>query len=236
MTPVLVLIPKGINDTDWYMRKPTKVMPGKSLGIRAKRNARQREEILKAGLTVFARKGFRGASMDDIALELEATKGLLYYHFKTKDEILNSILAENELISGIEAGMVAPQGLPLNEAVQLGVRRALALMDANRELVRFIHVQALLSSKEAEMVYTKVLNRLYEAATRWLESFKHAGQIRPDVNTRDLGRFLVDAISNHFLQRQIFGSEPEPGYLDGMLDVLRQGIATGVERGVPGQS
>ena len=174
--------------------------------------------------------------MDDIALELEATKGLLYYHFKTKEEILNSILAENPLVSGIAAGLVAPEGMSLSEAVQLGVRRALALLEANRELVRFIHVQALLSSKEAETVYTKILNRLYEGATRWLESFKQRGQIRPDVNTRDLGRFLVDAISNHFLQQQIFGLQPEPGYLDGMLDVLRQGIATGLERGAPGQS
>ncbi len=173
------------------MAKRPKVMPGSRSGIKAKRKARKREEILKAGLKVFAKRGFQGTSMDDIALELEATKGLLYYHFKTKEQILNSILAENELIGGIEAGMVAPQGLPLNEAVQLGVQRALALMEANRELVRFIHVQALLSSKEAETVYTKVLNRLYEAATRWLESFKQAGQIRPDVNTRVLGQFLV---------------------------------------------
>lgn len=196
------------------------------MGIKAKRRARKREEILKAGLKVFARKGFSAATMDDIATELEATKGLLYYHFKTKEEILTTILAENDLIPGIEAGMVAPPGVPLIEAVGLAVRGALALMDANRELVRFIHVQALLSSREAELVYSKILNRLYEAAARWLESFKQSGQVRADVNTRALGRFLVDAISNHFLQRQIFGSQPEPGYLDGMLEVLRRGVAT----------
>src|ERR1700674_4499474 len=129
------------------MSNGAKVMPGKPSAIRARRNARKREEILKAGLKVFAEKGFEGASMDDIALELEATKGLLYGHFKTKEEILNSILAENALVSGIESAMVAPEGVSLTEAVRLGVGRALALMDANVELMRFIHVQALLSSK-----------------------------------------------------------------------------------------
>ncbi len=218
------------------MPKRSKIVPGKPLGIRAKRSARQREEILKAGLTVFAIKGFQGASMDDIALELEATKGLLYYHFKTKEEILNSILADNPLVSGIAASMVAPEGVSLTEVVRLGVQRALALMDENRELMRFIHVQALLSSKEAETVYTKFLSRLYEGAARWLESLQQRGQIRTDVDTRGLGRFIVDAISNHFLQREIFGSQLEPGYLDGILGVLREGIATGVERGTPRQS
>ena len=174
--------------------------------------------------------------MDDIALELEATKGLLYYHFKTKDQILNTILAENDLISGIEAALVVPEGLPLIDAVRLAVRGGLALLDANRELVRFLHVQALLSSKEAEIVYTKVLNRLYEVAARWLENFKRTGQVRPDADTRALGRFMVDAISHHFLVGQIFGLQPEPGYLDGMLDVLRRGIETEqVEKGSPKQ-
>ncbi len=56
----------------------------KPSGLWAKRRARKREEIIKAGLKVFAEKGYQGAAMDDIALELEATKGLLYYHFKTK--------------------------------------------------------------------------------------------------------------------------------------------------------
>jgi AcrR family transcriptional regulator len=218
------------------MRKRPKVMPGKSSGIAARRHARRREEILKAGLKVFAAKGFQGASMDDIALELEATKGLLYGHFKTKEEILNSILAENALVSGIESAMVAPEGVSLTEAVRLGVGRALALMDANLELMRFIHVQALLSSKEAEKVYSKFLNRLYEAAARWLESFKQRGQVRTDVDTQGLGRFMVDAVTNHFFQQQIFGSPPEPGYLDGILSVLREGVAPVIERGTPRQS
>lgn len=226
----------GITDTRRYVTKRSKITPGKPLGMRAKRSARQRAEILKAGLTVFARKGFQGTSMDDIALELQATKGLLYYHFKTKEEILNSILADNPLVSGITAGMVAPEGVSLTEAVRMGVQRGLTLMDENRELMRFVHVQALLSSKQAETVYAKFLNRLYEGAARWLESLKQRGQIRSDVDTRGLGRFIVDAISNHFLQREMFGSQLEAGYLDGILGVLREGIATEVERGAPKQS
>ena len=42
--------------------------------IRARRAERKRQEIVRAVLKVFAEKGFAGATMDDIALELEATK------------------------------------------------------------------------------------------------------------------------------------------------------------------
>src|SRR5208282_259713 len=108
-------------------------------GLRDQRRARKREEILKAGLKVFAEKGYRGATMDDIATELEATKGLLYYHFETKEQILNAILAETQLIAGIEAGLTMPHGMPLAEALQQAVKRSVELMESNGELVRFLH-------------------------------------------------------------------------------------------------
>jgi len=70
-------------------------------GIRARRAERKRNEILQAGLKVFARKGFHAATMDDIALELEATKGLLYYHFRTKEELLQAVLSDDALLDAI---------------------------------------------------------------------------------------------------------------------------------------
>src|SRR5437868_1917750 len=59
------------------------ISPVRVSTVRARRAERTREQILRAGLKVFSEKGFQGATMDDIALELEATKGLIYYHFKT---------------------------------------------------------------------------------------------------------------------------------------------------------
>jgi len=186
-----------------------------------------REEILRAGLKVFAEKGYRGATMNDIATELEATKGLLYYHFKTKEEILNAILGENQFIAGIEAGMVAPQGAPLAEALRMSVCGALAVMESNGELVRFLHVQALLSGKEAEFVYTKVLDRLYEGAARWIEAFKATGEVRADLDGRTWGQLLVDFTTSYFLLKQIFGEHAQPPreYVDGVLRILLDGIA-----------
>src|SRR2546428_13668586 len=121
---------------------------GKILNIRERRAERKREEILRAGLKVFAAKGFRAATMDDIALELEATKGLLYYHFKTKEEILEAILSENDLIEGIERGFAALPAMPLRQGLRQAIAGSLALMESNRELVRFLQVQALLSTAQ----------------------------------------------------------------------------------------
>lgn len=48
----------------------------------------RRIDILKSAAAAFRRRGYHGASVDEIASALEMTKGNLYYYFRNKEEIL----------------------------------------------------------------------------------------------------------------------------------------------------
>jgi TetR/AcrR family transcriptional regulator, cholesterol catabolism regulator len=48
----------------------------------------KRAEILRSAASAFRRRGYHGASVEEIALALGMTKGSLYYYFKNKEEIL----------------------------------------------------------------------------------------------------------------------------------------------------
>jgi AcrR family transcriptional regulator len=50
--------------------------------------ADRRIEILKSAAAAFRRRGYHGASVDEIASALEMTKGNLYYYFENKEAIL----------------------------------------------------------------------------------------------------------------------------------------------------
>lgn len=50
--------------------------------------ADRRVEILKSAAAAFRRRGYHGASVDEIASTLEMTKGNLYYYFRNKEDIL----------------------------------------------------------------------------------------------------------------------------------------------------
>ena len=54
----------------------------------------RKQEILAAATAVFAQKGFAGASMDDIVRASGISKGGLYWHFKSKDELIAAILSQ----------------------------------------------------------------------------------------------------------------------------------------------
>ncbi|TSD99911.1 TetR/AcrR family transcriptional regulator [Skermania sp. ID1734] len=53
-----------------------------------------RDRILHVALELFTERGYEGTSLREIAERLEVTKAALYYHFKSKDAILLSLLAE----------------------------------------------------------------------------------------------------------------------------------------------
>jgi TetR/AcrR family transcriptional regulator, cholesterol catabolism regulator len=51
----------------------------------------QRQEAIKAAASVFAEKGFHGASTRDIAERLGIKQGSLYYYFRSKEEALGEV-------------------------------------------------------------------------------------------------------------------------------------------------
>jgi len=61
---------------------------------RTRRSMRTRERILAAATEVFARRGFHGARVADIAEQAGIAYGLVYHHFRNKDDILAAIFSE----------------------------------------------------------------------------------------------------------------------------------------------
>src|SRR5262249_10424519 len=50
-----------------------------------------RDALLDAAASVFAKRGFHGASLDEIAATAGYTRGAIYKHFADKDELLHEV-------------------------------------------------------------------------------------------------------------------------------------------------
>ena len=61
---------------------------------RSTRSLRTRERILESATEVFARRGFHGARVADIADHAGIAYGLVYHYFDNKDDILGAIFSE----------------------------------------------------------------------------------------------------------------------------------------------
>ena len=60
-----------------------------------KNNMDTKQRILDESLELFASKGYAGTSMNDIISKVGISKGSVYWHFKSKEEIFVKVLTDN---------------------------------------------------------------------------------------------------------------------------------------------
>jgi len=75
--------------------------------------AEKRDAILAAARTVFASRGVVTVTMEDIAKAAKVSKGALYLHFASKDELYLHLSAQSgrELLTRMRQAQSAPSGL-----------------------------------------------------------------------------------------------------------------------------
>lgn len=77
-----------------------------------------REELLGTAAQLFARKGYRATTLEDIATELGLKKASLYHYIRSKDELLADIY--EQIFDRIEAAVapLAVSDLPVDERLR----------------------------------------------------------------------------------------------------------------------
>jgi AcrR family transcriptional regulator len=141
---------------------------------------RNREAIVKAARTVFARDG-RQAQMDDIARRAKVGVGTVYRHFPTKEALLAALAADRfHQIAGF-----AEEALEVEdpwEAFEGFLRRSAALQASDRLLSQVLQEQPEL------MCGAKLTQGHLEAAVGALVSrAQDAGALRADFRPIDVG-------------------------------------------------
>ena len=95
-----------------------------------------RQEILRTAARLFQQRGYDATSMNDVAASLKLSKGGLYHHFQSKDEILFEIMNH---------------AMDITEERVLGPVRGIANPEERlRALIR-LHIEVVLSPRDREI-------------------------------------------------------------------------------------
>jgi TetR/AcrR family transcriptional regulator, cholesterol catabolism regulator len=95
-----------------------------------------RQEILRTAARLFQQRGYDATSMNDVAAALKLSKGGLYHHFQSKDEILYEIM--NHAMEITEQRVLNP------------VRGIADPEERLRALIR-LHIEVVLSPRDREI-------------------------------------------------------------------------------------
>ncbi|WLW53159.1 TetR/AcrR family transcriptional regulator [Streptomyces sp. YU58] len=124
-------------------------MGGTMDGMKQQRRGDTRQRIQDVALELFAEQGYEKTSLREIAERLDVTKAALYYHFKTKEEILVSLFEDltRPIRELIEWGARQPHTLETKQEIVRRYSEALAdaaplyrFMQENQATVRELRV------------------------------------------------------------------------------------------------
>ena len=120
----------------------------------------RKNEILDVAERLFGTKGFDGTSTTDILNEVGIARGTLYYHFKSKEDILDAMIQRMTGILVAKAGDIAARkDLPV---LQRLTRMMLAL-NVNNDLGREIMAQV--HKPQNALMHQKMQERLLAGVT-----------------------------------------------------------------------
>jgi len=127
-----------------------------------------RGRILDAAATLFARHGFDGTSTARIARAAGVPKGLLFYYFSTKAEILTALLDERLVVAPLDAATLAVRGDTEQTLMNVGER---ILADhADSEVLREIVWHEAHTRPEVLAVLTRYRRALHDSIERVLRA------------------------------------------------------------------
>jgi len=106
-------------------------------GTKQQRRGNTRQRIQDVALELFAEQGYEKTSLREIAERLDVTKAALYYHFKTKEEIIVSLFEDltQPIEDLIEWGHGQPHTLDTKREI---VRRYSEALATAEPLFRFM--------------------------------------------------------------------------------------------------
>lgn len=182
-----------------------------------------RQEIVDQAVQLFTLKGYHNTSINDLLAATGLTKGGLYGHFASKEEIWNAAYDRAvEIWSAIVFRGVREVPDPLLR-IQRVIEQDLGEYVGGRVFEGgcfFFNLLVELTGQEPAMA-ARILRGFDGFSARlagWLAEAQGKGLLRPDANPREIADFLVMALNG---ATALFSARQDPKVLDQAIRQLR---------------
>jgi TetR/AcrR family transcriptional regulator, cholesterol catabolism regulator len=174
-----------------------KAPPGRKGGLTGK-SAHSRAQILDAAAQLFRRQGYSETTLRQIAKAAGMQAGSIYYHFGSKDEIVDEVLATGmKDIYRLVEKTVATLGVETSyrERIERGMIAHLDLLLTKGD---YFSSNIRLYGQIPDTLKPKHLHLRQRYGRLWdqiLRQAQEAGEIRPDVKIVPLRMFILGALN-----------------------------------------
>lgn len=193
--------------------------------------------IVMAARNCFAAKGLFDTRMDEIQHSANVSRGALYYHFKSKDEIIKTVIEEN--LGGF-AGRVEAI-ISLSNDKELSFTNILIELTSFAEQITFgpgrgmaFHVWSYsMLNEEVREIMVTFFNRICSLLEEQIKTLQKKGELPKTVKPKDAAVALFGLIIPGFtVQRCFLGDQSISAktYIKTVFEELKFGLSPQLKR------
>ena len=149
-----------------------------------KKAERTRQLLLDAALRIIGRKGYSSATVDEIVKEAGVSKGVAYYHFKSKAEMASGILSRGLGDVADQFQRIADTSNDASTALGAMLEMFASELYDNREFARFL------------------MTELWRDGRTWSEAMRSRVQVLIDIISAQLARGVEEGALRSSLDPQ----------------------------------
>ena len=184
----------------------------------------RREDILRTSLHLFARNGFHGTSMRDIAREAHIAEGLIYHYFAGKRDLFRAIIEEYSFLPVLRTLPELAEHLDLRALLIVLARAFFDVLGRNPELVRVLLQEIQVFPEEKEAFFSDAVSKSIKELSQILSTRipeEREGEIDPEI----AARIFFNALLAFFVEQEILGGKhmlpaDESAYVELLVDMV----------------
>ncbi|MGW1007982.1 TetR/AcrR family transcriptional regulator [Streptomyces sp. NPDC002520] len=189
------------------------VPPSAQPARRTRDAARTQAEILDVATEEFARLGFAGARVDEIAARMRTTKRMIYYYFGSKEQLFTAVLERAYAVIRRQEQQLDVEHLDPVSAIRRLAELTFDHHEAHPDFIRLVSIENI---HEAEHIAAapslgSLSSPAIEVIGRILEAGRERGVFTADVDAVDLhamiSSFCFFRVSNRHTFRALFGRD-----------------------------
>jgi TetR/AcrR family acrAB operon transcriptional repressor len=164
-----------------------------------------RATLLKAALSVFSSKGYDAATLEDVSAAAKVTRGAIYWHFKSKADLYNTLIEEISARANIVVQSAVSEGGTLLEILRRIFVRQCSLIEDDREARATMELVLFKTGLNPDLKAGRKKqidegNALIAGIADAMRMGIHQGILRNDIDPTDMARAFL-AFENGAIQQ-----------------------------------
>ncbi len=154
------------------------------------------EKIIKAATRVMARDGYKEASTKEIAQLAECTEALIFKYFKTKEDILRTIVNKMIEENNLQYSQFLQLDLDIKSMLLKLVEWHQEHYELNKDLFKVVIRFETVDKEFGQYIHRTRVDYRLKPLVLELERRQKLGEIKKSIACEDLGNMLVELLSS----------------------------------------